>query len=98
MRLLTAVLVYLMAAFTSAHFPTAGGGGGHKGFSLGIRDSIMIAHSFEGAQFGPAQEVCFTTHLLFLSFTYDLDLVDDGRIKSEGRRFLWLWGTNLNKR
>lgn len=61
MRLLTAVWVSLMVAFTSAHHPTAGGGGGHKGFSLGIRDSIMIAHSFEGPQFGPAQEVCFVS-------------------------------------
>lgn len=33
------------------------GGGAHKGYSLGIRDSIMIAHSFEGDEFGPAQQV-----------------------------------------
>ncbi len=26
-------------------------------FSLGVRDSIMIAHSFKGAEFGPAQSV-----------------------------------------
>lgn len=57
MRLVAMVWVCLMAVLTSAHNPTAGGGGGHKGFSLGIRDSIMIAHSFEGPQFGPAQEV-----------------------------------------
>lgn len=48
-----------MVAMASAHHPTAGGGGGHKGYSLGIRDSIMIAHSFEGAEFGPAQQVTY---------------------------------------
>lgn len=26
-------------------------------FSLGVRDSIMIAHSFKGSEFGPAQNV-----------------------------------------
>lgn len=62
MRLLAAVWMSLVVAFTSAHHPTAGGAGGHKGFSLGIRDSIMIAHSFEGPQFGPAQEVRLTSY------------------------------------
>lgn len=58
MRLLSAVWFGLVVALTSAHHPTKGGGGSHKGYSLGIRDSIMIAHSFEGPQFGPAQQVC----------------------------------------
>jgi len=26
-------------------------------YTLGIRDSIMIAHSFKGTEFGPAQNV-----------------------------------------
>lgn len=58
MRVLPLLWLSLVLGFTSAHHPTAGGGGGHKGYSLGIRDSIMIAHSFEGSQFGPAQQVC----------------------------------------
>lgn len=55
-RMLVMILVSLVA-MASAHHPTMGGGSGHKGYSLGIRDSIMIAHSFEGPQFGPAQQV-----------------------------------------
>lgn len=55
-RMLVMIMVSLVA-MVSAHHPTMGGGSGHKGYSLGIRDSIMIAHSFEGAQFGPAQQV-----------------------------------------
>ena len=31
-------------------------------FSLGIRDSIMIAHSFEGKEFGPAQNMHGATY------------------------------------
>jgi 6-pyruvoyl-tetrahydropterin synthase len=38
------------------------------GFSLGIRDSIMIAHSFAGEQFGPAQQMHGAT------YTVDVDL------------------------
>jgi hypothetical protein len=28
------------------------------GFTMGVRDSIMIAHAFKGEEFGPAQKVC----------------------------------------
>ena len=31
-------------------------------FSLGIRDSIMIAHSFRGEEFGPAQNLHGATY------------------------------------
>lgn len=55
MRLFTAVWSALaMVAMVNAHHPM---GGGRKGYSLGIRDSIMIAHSFDGDEFGPAQQV-----------------------------------------
>lgn len=59
MRLrLRTVLWGALGALGAAHHPIGAGGGFHnKGFSLGIRDSIMIAHSFEGEQFGPAQQV-----------------------------------------
>lgn len=56
MRMLVTILVSLVA-IAFGHHPTMGGGSGHKGYSLGIRDSIMIAHSFEGPEFGPAQQV-----------------------------------------
>ena len=31
--------------------------GARAEYALGIRDSIMIAHSFKGKEFGPAQKV-----------------------------------------
>jgi len=46
--------------------------GGHNAeenpYTLGIRDSIMIAHSFQGAEFGPAQNMHGAT------YTVDVDL------------------------
>lgn len=41
------------------------------GFSLGIRDSIMIAHAFKGEEFGPAQNMHGAT------YTVDVDLFSD---------------------
>mmetsp|Transcript_10064 Transcript_10064/g.30738 ORF Transcript_10064/g.30738 Transcript_10064/m.30738 type:complete len:122 (+) Transcript_10064:316-681(+) len=41
------------------------------GYSLGVRDSIMIAHSFKGEEFGPAQEVHGAT------YTVDCELGSD---------------------
>ena len=38
------------------------------GYSLGVRDSIMIAHSFEGKEFGPAQNLHGAT------YTVDVEL------------------------
>jgi len=40
-------------------------------FSLGVRDSIMIAHSFEGEAFGPAQNMHGAT------YTVDVELSTD---------------------
>ena len=37
-------------------------------FSLGIRDSIMIAHSFQGEQFGPAQNLHGATYTVDVDF------------------------------
>lgn len=46
--------------------------GGHNAedhpYTLGIRDSIMIAHSFQGVEFGPAQNMHGAT------YTVDVDL------------------------
>lgn len=33
-------------------------------FAVGVRDSLMIAHSFTGEEFGPAQQVRFAAPLL----------------------------------
>lgn len=41
-------------------------------FSLGIRDSIMVAHSFRGEEFGPAQSMHGAT------YTVDADFVSAG--------------------
>ncbi|CAN0159192.1 unnamed protein product, partial [Phaeothamnion confervicola] len=40
-------------------------------FSLGIRDSIMIAHSFSGKEFGPAQELHGATYTVDVEFEAD---------------------------
>mmetsp|Transcript_8591 Transcript_8591/g.38301 ORF Transcript_8591/g.38301 Transcript_8591/m.38301 type:complete len:131 (+) Transcript_8591:366-758(+) len=44
------------------------------GYSLGVRDSIMIAHSFKGAEFGPAQGVHGATYTVDCEFS-SLNLV-----------------------
>ena len=41
-------------------------------YSLGIRDSIMVAHSFRGKEFGPAQALHGAT------YTVDVDLLAQG--------------------
>ena len=38
-------------------------------FTLGIRDSIMIAHSFRGEEFGPAQNMHGATYTVDVEFT-----------------------------
>lgn len=72
MRLFTAVWAALsMNGIVTAHQPMVGGS---KGYSLGIRDSIMIAHSFNGDEFGPAQQVIQT----YTSVCYaGVDTIDD---------------------
>ena len=44
-------------------------------FSLGIRDSIMIAHSFKGKEFGPAQNMHGATYTVDVDFMRE-ELVD----------------------
>jgi 6-pyruvoyltetrahydropterin/6-carboxytetrahydropterin synthase len=45
-------------------------------FTLGIRDSIMIAHSFKGEAFGPAQNMHGATYTVDVDFEAD-DLVPE---------------------
>lgn len=74
-------LFFLVCAVLSArvlgHHPL---GASHKGYALGIRDSFMIAHSFKGEQFGPAQKVRSSEpHMTVpanLSFVVDATLQD----------------------
>ena len=39
-----------------------------ESFSLGIKDSIMIAHSFQGEEFGPAQNLHGATYTVDVEF------------------------------
>ena len=41
------------------------------GYTLGIRDSIMIAHSFRGAEFGPAQRMHGATYTVDMELSVD---------------------------
>ena len=52
---LSTILLFSLYIYT---IHAAGGGD----FSLGIRDSIMIAHSFKGEEFGPAQNLHGATY------------------------------------
>jgi hypothetical protein len=38
-------------------------------YCLGIRDSIMIAHSFKGSEFGPAQNLHGATYTVDVEFS-----------------------------
>jgi 6-pyruvoyl-tetrahydropterin synthase len=62
-------------------------------FSLTVCDHIMIAHSFQGAEFGPAQKLHGATFVVEAEFRAPkLDhlrlLVDIGLAKAELRRVL----------
>ena len=62
-------------------------------FSLTVCDHIMIAHSFQGEEFGPAQKLHGVTFVVEAEFrTEQLDrhqlLVDIGLVKTELRRVL----------
>jgi len=62
-------------------------------FSLTVADHIMIAHSFRGAEFGPAQRVHGATYVVEAEFRAPaLDhlhlLVDIGAARTELRRIL----------
>ena len=54
------VLVFICCAFMLHNC--------HAEFSLGIRDSIMIAHSFNGEEFGPAQNMHGATYTVDVDF------------------------------
>jgi len=62
-------------------------------FSLTVADHIMIAHSFQGAEFGPAQRLHGATYTVEAEFRAEkLDhlnlLIDIGLAKTELRRIL----------
>jgi 6-pyruvoyl-tetrahydropterin synthase len=62
-------------------------------YSLTVRDHIMIAHSFEGEEFGPAQRLHGATFTVEAEFRApELDhlnlLIDIGLAKTELRRIL----------
>ena len=62
-------------------------------FSLTVADHIMIAHSFQGTEFGPAQRLHGATYTVEAEFRADkLDhlnlLIDIGLAKTELRRIL----------
>ena len=62
-------------------------------FSVTVRDSIMIAHSFRGEMFGPAQRLhgaTFVVDATFLAADLDPDgvVVDIGRATAELRDLL----------
>ena len=50
--------------------------GSQSGFSLGVRDSIMIAHSFQGKEFGPAQNMHGATYTVDVELSAE-DLVEN---------------------
>lgn len=72
-------------------------------FSLTVSDHVMIAHSFHGEEFGPAQRIHGATYVIEAEFrAHKLDrrqlLVDIGLAKIELRRVLdQLDYTNLDE-
>lgn len=52
-------------------------------YTLTVRDHIMIAHSFDGAIFGPAQQLHGATYLIDVSFIRD-ELHSDGLVVDIG--------------
>ena len=58
-------------------------------YSLGLRDSIMIAHSFKGEEFGPAQNMHGATYTVDVEFHVDelvrSDLCEPGARSSRAR-------------
>jgi 6-pyruvoyltetrahydropterin/6-carboxytetrahydropterin synthase len=59
-------------------------GGSHFMYTVTVRDHMMIAHSFAGATFGPAQRLHGATYLVDVEFRrHDLDA--DGIVVDIGR-------------
>jgi len=52
-------------------------------YSLNIRDHFMVAHSFRGEVFGPAQQLHGATYVVDVTFRR-LDLDDDGLVVDIG--------------
>ena len=59
MSMVLVCLLMMMVVLASGHT---------DGFTLGIRDSIMIAHSFSGEEFGPAQNMHGATYTVDVDF------------------------------
>jgi 6-pyruvoyl-tetrahydropterin synthase len=53
-------------------------------YAIEVRDHIMIAHSFRGAVFGPAQALHGATFVVDVAF-YREDLTEDGIVVDIGR-------------
>ena len=53
-------------------------------FSVGVRDHIMIAHSFKGEVFGPAQKLHGATFIVDLEFRR-AEMDEDGIVVDIGR-------------
>jgi 6-pyruvoyltetrahydropterin/6-carboxytetrahydropterin synthase len=53
-------------------------------FSVGVRDHMMIAHSFQGDLFGPAQKLHGATYVVDVEFRR-VDLQEDGVVVDIGR-------------
>jgi len=73
-------------------------------YTLGVRDSIMIAHSFNGEEFGPAQEMHGATYTCDVEFKCDeltnkLNwVIDIGRASDALKKVLKKYDLkNLNK-
>jgi 6-pyruvoyltetrahydropterin/6-carboxytetrahydropterin synthase len=62
------LLLILVICVTLSRGHSGGADHGSSGYSLGIRDSIMIAHSFKGEEFGPAQNLHGATYTVDVSF------------------------------
>ena len=65
------VLILLLLLNVCTVLATKGGE-----FSLGIRDSIMISHSFRGEEFGPAQNLHGATYTVGMGVSYMSELTD----------------------
>ena len=54
------------------------------GYAVEVRDHVMIAHSFRGAVFGPAQALHGATFVIDVAF-FRADLTEDGIVVDIGR-------------
>jgi 6-pyruvoyl-tetrahydropterin synthase len=61
-------------------------------FSVGVRDHVMIAHSFEGEVFGPAQALHGATYVIDVEFRCG-EISDDGIVVDIARAHTQLKAT-----